>query len=60
VAKAELVVGVAGKPEHVCVLANTRSGITGWLKRVLPGSRLAVESTGAYHRLLALWPKRVG
>jgi transposase len=52
VAKAELVVGVAGKPEHDCVLANTRSEITRWLRRVPSGSRLAVESTGAYHRLL--------
>lgn len=55
VAKAELVIGVVGKPEHDCVLANTQSEINRWLKRVPPGSRLAVESTGAYHqRLVAL------
>lgn len=52
VAKAELVIGVTGKPEHDCVLANTQSEIVRWLKCVPPGSRLAVESTGAYHQKL--------
>jgi len=52
VAKAELVIGVAGKPEHDGVLANSRIEIDRWLKRIPPGSRLAVESTGVYHQLL--------
>lgn len=51
VAKAELVVAVAGAPQHDCVLANTRPQIERWLDHVPLGSRLAVESTGPYHRL---------
>lgn len=52
VAKAELVIGVAGRPEHDCTVANTPTEIARWLTRVPPGARLAVESTGVYHRLL--------
>lgn len=52
VAKAELVVAVTGQPQYDCALANTRSQIEHWLEGVPPGSRLAVESTGPYHRLL--------
>jgi transposase len=32
---------------------NTRSGITAWLATLAPGSRIALESTGRYHELLA-------
>jgi transposase len=52
VAKAELVVGVAGRPDHDCVLANTQPQIELWLDQIPAGSRLAVESTGRYHAQL--------
>lgn len=52
VAKAELVIDAVGNPEYSGVIANTRSHIERWLARIPAGSRLAVESTGTYHRLL--------
>ena len=34
-------------------IANERKAILAWLKAVPRGSRLAMESTGSYHELLA-------
>jgi transposase len=33
-------------------IANTKAAIRSWLKHLAPGTRLAVEATGAYHQLL--------
>jgi transposase len=52
VAKAELAVGVIDHPELNATLANTAVAITRWLRHVPHDARLAVESTGRYHRLL--------
>lgn len=52
VAKAELVVGVIDHPELNTALANTAASIKRWLRHVPHDARLAVESTGRYHRLL--------
>ena len=52
VAKDELVIDVAGTPEYGGGIANTRSHIERWLGRIPTDSRLAVESTGTYHRQL--------
>ena len=34
-------------------LDNSRAAITAWLAKLAPGSRIALESTGRYHELLA-------
>lgn len=52
VAKAELVIGVAGHPEWNTTISNTAVHIRRWLRQVPLGSRIAVESTGPYHSLL--------
>ncbi len=52
VAKAELVIGVVGHPECNTTIRNTEVHIKGWLNQVPSGSRIAVESTGEYHRQL--------
>lgn len=51
VAKAELVISVAG--QRPCIIANTATGITRWLKTVSEHALIAMESTGNYHALLA-------
>ncbi len=51
VAKAELVISVAG--QRPCIIANTATGITRWLKTVSEHALIAMESTGSYHALLA-------
>lgn len=53
VSKDELV--VAGHDEAVVAgaIVNSRTAIRAWLKRLLPGSVIAMESTGGYERLLA-------
>lgn len=50
VAKAELVIGVVDHPEWNGSIANTPAQMGRWLDRVPTGSRLAVESTGRYHK----------
>jgi len=52
VAKKELVIGVVDHPELNGTIANTTTHIQRWLQRVPPGSRVAVESTGRYHKQL--------
>ncbi len=52
VAKAELVIGVADHPQYNLAIANTASAIKRWLGHVPEHARLAVESTGPYHRLV--------
>lgn len=51
VAKAELVIARKGEP-GICTIANEAGAISGWLKTLPPGSIVAMESTGRYHRLL--------
>jgi transposase len=41
-------------------IANERKAILGWLRAVPRGSRLAMESTGGYHELLAELAHRAG
>ena len=36
-----------------CRIANERRAIAAWVRKMPPGSRLAMESTGSYHELLA-------
>jgi transposase len=45
------------KPHRI---ANERTAIRTWLRAVPPGSRLAMESTGSYHELLAELAHRAG
>ena len=52
VAKAELVVGVVDHPQYNSTLANSAVHIKRWLRRIPPGSRIAVESTGPFHHLV--------
>jgi len=52
VAKAELAVGVIDHPELNTTIPNTAAAIKRWLRHVPQDARLAVESTGSYHRLL--------
>lgn len=52
VSKAELAVACSDWTQ-VCTIGNTRSAIGRWLKALPSGSRIAVEATGAYHRLMA-------
>lgn len=52
VAKAELVIGVVDHPEWNGSIANTAAQIQRWLARVPVDARLAVESTGRYHKQL--------
>ena len=51
VAKAELVIARKGEP-GICTIANEAGAIGLWLKTLPPGSTVAMESTGRYHRLL--------
>jgi transposase len=52
VAKAELV--IATEPAGAQVkLRNERAAITKWLRTLLPGTFIAMESTGRYHQSLA-------
>ena len=52
VAKAELVIACKGEP-GIVTIANEAGAIAIWLKTLPPGSSVAMESTGRYHRLLA-------
>jgi transposase len=52
VAKAELVIGQA-ETEALLHIANTPQGIATWLAQLPPGSWVAMEASGCYHRLLA-------
>jgi len=52
VAKADLVVGVVGHPQHSRRVGNTAAQITAWLDSVPADARIAMESTGGYHGLL--------
>jgi transposase len=51
VAKAELVIACKGQP-GIHTVANDAAAIGAWLKTLPPGSLVAAESTGRYHRLL--------
>jgi transposase len=64
VAKAELVIAqhipqLANKP-RVTSVPNDTAAITAWLATLTPGSRIAMESTGRYHGLLAQLAQRAG
>lgn len=52
VAKAELVICAGPQCRPVCI-ANEAASIARWLAQVPCGSRIAMESTGRYHGLLA-------
>ncbi|MGB6105543.1 MAG: IS110 family transposase [Pusillimonas sp.] len=52
VAKAELVIAVQDHPECSATISNHAAPITRWLRTLPTGSRIAVESTGEYHREL--------
>jgi len=52
VAKAELVIAVVDHPEWSATISNRADQIKRWLNRLPTGSRIAVESTGEYHRAL--------
>ena len=52
VAKSELVIDVADHAELNGSIGNTAAHIRRWLEHVPAGSRLAVESTGRYHKQL--------
>jgi transposase len=49
VGKASVVVAVHGQA-GVTVVANTRTALRDWARRLPAGSRIGVEATGAYHR----------
>lgn len=51
VAKAELVIACKGQP-GTHTIANQAEAISTWLRTLPPGSTVAMESTGRYHRLL--------
>lgn len=51
VAKAELVIARKGEP-GIHAIANEAVAISAWLQSLPPGSTVAVESTGRYHRLV--------
>lgn len=48
-----IMVACAASSFRPCRIANDRKAIVAWLKSVPRGSRLAMESTGSYHELLA-------
>lgn len=52
VAKHEVVYAIDGKPQVGCV-ANDAASLSAWLKQFAPGTRIAMESTGRYHLVLA-------
>lgn len=53
VASKSVMVACAAGSFAPCTVANERGALRAWLKRLPAGSRLGVESTGAYHQLLA-------
>lgn len=60
VAKDEIVVACAEQSFAPHEVANTRSALLAWLKRLPRGSRIAMESTGSYHELLAELAHKLG
>lgn len=60
VAKDEVVVACAEGCFPVCKLANQRTALLAFLKRLPPGSRIGMESTGIYHELLANLAHKLG
>lgn len=60
VAKAELVIAVVDHPEYSATIANRAASIRHWLSCVPVGSRIAVESTGEYHRVLVSLAQQSG
>ena len=59
VSKAELV--IAMEPERRALsIANDTASITNWLREVPAHARIAMESTGRYHGLLALLASQAG
>jgi transposase len=53
VGKHRLVTCTLGKPDEARTLDNRSEAIAAWLAELPPGSIVAMEATGAYHRLLA-------
>jgi transposase len=53
VASTHLDIAVHGGPSGVQRIDNSAKAIGRWLRQVPPGCRLAMESTGRYHQLLA-------
>lgn len=60
VAKAELVIAVADHPEWNTTISNHATRIKGWLGKLPARSRIAVESTGQYHRTLVTLAQESG
>ncbi len=60
VAKDEIVVACAEQSFTTHKIANTRSALLAWLKRLPAGSRIAMESTSTYHELLAELAHKLG
>lgn len=52
VAKHEVVYAIDGQSQAGCV-SNDLASLGTWLKQFAPGTRIAMESTGRYHQLLA-------
>lgn len=55
-----IVIASAAGSEAVRRIANRRKDILAWLKELPRGSRLAMESTGGYHEVLAALAHRAG
>jgi len=59
VSKAELVAAIAGQP-GICRVANDAASIAAWLQGLPRDARVAMESTGRYHALLAQMAQQAG
>ena len=53
IAKDEITVACSENSFAPSTLANRRSDLIAWLKLLPTGARIALESTGSYHELLA-------
>lgn len=60
VSKQELVIAIDGQPNKRAVIENQASAIQQWLSGLPAGSRIAMESTGRYHGLLAMLGQNLG
>lgn len=60
VSKQELVIAIDGQPKKQAVIENQAPAIRQWLSGLPAGSRIAMESTGRYHGLLAILGQDMG
>lgn len=60
VSKEELVIAMDESSKQIMTLQNQPQAIDSWLSTLPTGSRIAMESTGRYHRLLATLAQHSG